>query len=288
MASRIFDALNGAFLALLALVCLMPMVHVLALSLSDSVPANTNAVLFLPKGANLEAYRMVFGNPKFLRAFGVSVFRTSVGTGVNLLLTVLAAYPLSKEARQLRGRTLIVAYFLIPMMVSGGLIPMFILISKIGLMDSIWVLILPGACNVGYVIMMMNFFRGINKSLLESAVIDGANEFVILFRIVLPMSMASVATIALFCVVAHWNEWFGGTIYLNTRDLWPLQTLLKTMMVQLDLTGMRPDEIARIKLLSDRSFRAAQVMFATVPILFVYPFAQKYFIKGVTVGSVKE
>lgn len=286
--SLAFDAFNAVFLLLLTLTCVLPMVHVLALSFSDKASTGANAVMFLPKGFNTAAYEMVFGDPAFLRSFGISVLRTLLGTLLSLALTVLAAYPLSKEKNQIRGRTAIMGFFLFPMLFSGGLVPTFILISNLHLMDTFWVLILPGAMQVGYVVMMMNFFRGINKGMLESAAIDGATEFTILFRIVLPLSKASLATIGLFFLVGNWNEWFSGVIYINDRGLWPLQTLLKQMMVKIDYTSMSPEMLLKMSQLSDRSFHAAQVVFATVPILCVYPFAQKYFISGVTLGAVKE
>lgn len=287
-ASRTFDAVNYIFLALLTLSCLLPIIHVLALSLSDKASTGANAVLFWPKGFNLASYQMIFEEPAFIRSFFLTVLRTVAGTLLSLVLTILAAYPLSKETKEIRGRNFIMGYFLIPMLIGGGLVPTFMLISNLRLIDTFWVLILPGAVQIGYVVMMMNFFRGINKSLMESAKMDGATEFDILLRIVLPLSKASLATIGLFFVVANWNEWFSGTIYLNDRKLWPLQTLLKQMMVKIDMTSMNPEMLLRMQQLSDRSFRGAQVIFATVPILCMYPFVQKYFITGVTLGSVKE
>ena len=288
LASRIFDVFNYIFLTLLTVSCMLPIIHVLAVSFSDRASTGANAVLFTPVGFNLAAYKAIIEEPAFLRAFLVTVFRTVTGTLLNLILTILAAYPLSKDTKELKGRTFFMAYFLIPMLIGGGLVPTYILVSQLKMIDTFWVLILPGAVNVGYVVMMMNFFRGINKSLLESAKMDGATEFDLLLRIVLPLSKASLATIGLFFMVSHWNEWFSGTIYLNNRKLWPLQTLLKQMMVKIDLNNMSSEMIIKMQQLSDRSFRAAQVIVATIPILCVYPFVQKYFITGVTIGAVKE
>lgn len=287
-ASKAFDLFNYLFLTLLTLSCLLPIIHVLAVSFSDKASTGANAVLFWPKGFNLASYQMIFGEPAFIRSFFLTVLRTASGTVLSLTLTILAAYPLSREKQEIRGRGIIMGYFLIPMLISGGLVPTFMLISNLKLTDTFWVLILPGAMQIGYVVMMMNFFRGINKSLLESAKMDGATEFRILLKIVLPLSKASLATIGLFFVVANWNEWFSGTIYLNDRKLWPLQTLLKQMMIKIDMTSMNADMLLKMQQLSDRSFRGAQVIFATVPILCMYPFVQKYFIAGVTMGSVKE
>ncbi len=285
---KVFQAINYIILTVVTLTCLLPMLHVLALSLSDSVSATANKVLFIPKGFNLAAYQTMFSNPIFLNSFFVSVFRTVVGTAINLFVTILAAYPLSKENNELRGRRWISLFFIIPMMISGGLIPTYLLVNKLGMIDSIWSLIIPGCLPIGNVVLMMNFFRGINKSILEAAYIDGANEFSILTRVVLPLSTASIATITLFQMVAHWNDWFGATIYINDNRKWPLQTLLRQMLKSIDISTFGADTISQLRLLSDRSFRGAMIIFATIPILCVYPFMQKHFVAGITIGSVKE
>ncbi len=285
---RIFNIFNYFLLAVITLTCILPMIHVIALSLSDTVSATSNSVRFWPKGFNFAAYETMFSNSAFIKALGVSVFRTIVGCSVNMLVTILAAYPLSKENRELKGRKFLSFFFIIPMMISGGLIPLFILVKNLHMLDSIWSLILPGCVPIFNVVMMMNFFRGINKSIFESASIDGANEFVILIKIVIPLSMASIATLTLFQLVGHWNDWFGATIYINDRNKWPLQTLLHNMLTTIDFSNFSAADVNRLKQLSDRSFRGAMIVFATIPILFVYPFMQKYFISGVTIGSVKE
>ena len=275
-------------LFIVSLTCLLPVVHVAALSFSDTVSASTNSVLFLPKGFNMAAYETMFSNPIFLNSFFVSIFRTLVGTAINLVLAILAAYPLSKEDEELRGRKWISLFFIIPMMVSGGLIPNYLLVNSLGLMDSLWALILPGCLPIANVVLMMNFFRGINRSIFESAEIDGANDFTILLRIALPLATASIATVTLFQMVAHWNEWFGATIYINDRNKWPLQTLLRQMLTSIDYNSFGAESLGKLRLLSDRSFRGAMIVFATVPIMCVYPFMQKYFVSGITIGSVKE
>jgi len=174
---RVFLVVDYILLFIVSLTCLLPVVHVAALSFSDTVSASTNSVLFLPKGFNMAAYETMFSNPIFLNSFFVSIFRTLVGTAINLVLAILAAYPLSKEDEELRGRKWISLFFIIPMMVSGGLIPNYLLVNSLGLMDSLWALILPGCLPIANVVLMMNFFRGINRSIFESAEIDGANDF---------------------------------------------------------------------------------------------------------------
>lgn len=285
---KIFAVVNYLVMTLLALICLLPLLHVLAVSLSDSASASANLVQFWPKGFNTASYEMVFSNQTFLNSFVISVVRTLLGTAINLAMVILAAYPLSKEESELKGRNVLIWFFTLPMLISGGLIPTFLLIKQLNLIDNLWALILPGCVPTFYVIMMMNFFRGISKSLSESASIDGASEFVIMTRIMLPLAMASIATITLFSMVNHWNEWFGGMIYMNSSEKWPLQTLLRQMLKSVDATMFSSSDLMKIKQLSSRSFQSAQIIFATVPILLVYPFMQRYFISGLTIGSVKE
>ena len=285
---KIFAVVNYLVMTLLALICLLPLLHVLAVSLSDSASASANLVQFWPKGFNTASYEMVFSNQTFLNSFVISVVRTLLGTAINLAMVILAAYPLSKEDSELKGRNVLIWFFTLPMLISGGLIPTFLLIKQLNLIDNLWALILPGCVPTFYVIMMMNFFRGISKSLSESASIDGASEFVIMTRIMLPLAMASIATITLFSMVNHWNEWFGGMIYMNSSEKWPLQTLLRQMLKSVDATMFSSADLMKIKQLSSRSFQSAQIIFATVPILLVYPFMQRYFISGLTIGSVKE
>ena len=285
---KIFGVFNAILMTLLALMCLLPLIHVLAVSLSDSASASANKVKFWPMGLNTAAYDMVFSNAVFLNSFGISVLRTVAGTAINLLMVILAAYPLSKDETELKGRNVIIWFFTIPMLISGGMIPSFLLVKNLGMMDSLWALILPGCVPTFYVIMMMNFIRGISKSISEAAAIDGAGEWMILIRIILPLSMASNATITLFSMVNHWNEWFGGMIYMNSMNKWPLQTLLRQMLKSVDMSMFTSTDLMKIKQLSSRSFQSAQIIFATVPILLVYPFLQRYFISGLTIGAVKE
>lgn len=285
---KIFGVFNAILMTLLALMCLLPLIHVLAVSLSDSASASANKVKFWPMGLNAAAYDMVFSNAVFLNSFGISVLRTVAGTAINLLMVILAAYPLSKDETELKGRNVIIWFFTIPMLISGGMIPSFLLVKNLGMMDSLWALILPGCVPTFYVIMMMNFIRGISKSISEAAAIDGAGEWMILIRIILPLSMASIATITLFSMVNHWNEWFGGMIYMNSMNKWPLQTLLRQMLKSVDMSMFTSTDLMKIKQLSSRSFQSAQIIFATVPILLVYPFLQRYFITGLTIGAVKE
>ncbi|AIQ75540.1 MULTISPECIES: carbohydrate ABC transporter permease [Paenibacillus] len=284
---RIFNVFNTCFLILLALMCIVPLIHVLAVSFSAKSAADANLVGLWPKQFSLEAYKKTINNPIFLHSIWVSVQRTILGTGLTLLITFLAAYPLSKENSAFKGRNVYSWLFVFSMVFNGGLIPFYIVIQKIGLMDSFWVLVLPGAVNTFLVILMLNFFRGIPKDLEEASLIDGAGHFRTLFSIYLPISLPSIATIALFSMVFHWNSWFDGLLYLNNSKQFPLATFLQTVIIQRDMSSMsiNPKEM---ELISQTTVRAAQIFIGAAPILIVYPFLQKYFVKGMTLGSVKE
>ncbi|QSF43315.1 carbohydrate ABC transporter permease [Paenibacillus tianjinensis] len=284
---RIFSIFNTCFLIILAIMCIVPLVHVLAVSFSAKSAADANLVGLWPKQFSVEAYKKTIDNPVFLHSIWISVQRTVLGTALTLLITFLAAYPLSKENSTFKGRTIYSWLFVFTMVFNGGMIPFYIVIQKLGLMNSFWVLVLPGAVNTFLIILMLNFFRGVPKELEEAALIDGANHFRTLFSIYLPISLPSIATIALFSMVFHWNSWFDGLLYMNNSDKFPLATFLQTVIIQRDMSSMsiNPKEM---ELISQTTVRAAQIFIGAAPILLVYPFLQKYFVKGMTLGSVKE
>ncbi|MGQ8871659.1 carbohydrate ABC transporter permease [Paenibacillus sp. TSA_86.1] len=283
---RVFNVINISFLILIAIMCIIPMVHVLAVSFSNKAAADANLVSLWPVGFSLEAYKKTMNNPVFLNSLWISLLRTVIGTGITLLITFLAAYPLSKENSEFKGRTIYSWVFVFSMIFNGGLVPFYMVIHNIGLMNSFWVLVLPGAVNTFLVILMLNFFRGIPKELEEAALIDGANHFRTLFSIFLPISMPSIATIALFSMVFHWNSWFDGLLYMNNAKDYPLATFMQTVIVKRDMStmAMNPQEMATI---SQTTVRAAQIFIGSAPILIVYPFLQRFFVKGMTLGSVK-
>ncbi|GGH58957.1 putative aldouronate transport system permease protein [Paenibacillus sp. JGP012] len=283
---RVFNVINISFLILVAIMCIVPMIHVLAVSFSNKAAADANLVSLWPVGFSLEAYKKTMNNPIFLNSLWISLLRTVIGTGITLLITFLAAYPLSKENSEFKGRTVYSWIFVFSMIFNGGLVPFYMVIQKIGLMDSFWVLVLPGAVNTFLVILMLNFFRGIPKELEEAALMDGANHFRTLFSIFLPISMPSIATIALFSMVFHWNSWFDGLLYMNNAKDYPLATFMQTVIIKRDMStmAMNPKEMETI---SQTTVRAAQIFIGSAPILIVYPFLQRYFVKGMTLGSVK-
>jgi putative aldouronate transport system permease protein len=285
--NRLFQYTNNIFLSIVALLCILPMVHVLAVSLSANYATTSFLVKLWPIGFNLDAYEKALNSNNFLIAFRVSVLRTVLGTGISMLLTMLAAYSMSKDNHKFQGRTLYAWFFVFTMLFHGGLIPTYLVVQKTGLTNSIWALILPVAVNVFNVVLMMNFFRGIPKELEEAAAIDGAGHFRVLFTIFFPISLPSIATLSLFTMVYHWNSWFDGMIYMNQADKIPLATFLQALITGFDYTqiGLNPADLEN---LSERSLKSALIFVGTLPILLVYPFLQKYFVKGMTLGSVKE
>ena len=285
--SRLFDGFNYGFLVVFALLCLAPMVHILAVSLSGRAPATAGFVSFFPIDFTLENYEEVMGSRTFFRSFVISVLRVLTGTSLNMILIILTAYPLSKSSRAFRGRSLFIWFFVFAMLFNGGLIPLFLVVRSLGLLNTLGSLVLPGALPIFSMILMMNFFRSVPKELEESALIDGASHWRVLWHIYVPLSLPAIATLTLFSAVNHWNAWFDALIYMTDVANYPMQTYLRTIVVELDLTnlGIDPRDLQR---LSDRAIRGAQIVVATVPILVVYPFLQRYFISGIRLGAVKE
>ncbi len=284
---KVFLAANAVILALLALTCLLPMINVLAVSFSSSAAAQGGYVKLWPVQFNVASYEYALGRPQFLTSMFVSIKRIALGGVLNMLLTVLAAYPLSKDNRKFRFRTAYSWFFVITMLVSGGMIPTFMVINKVGIMDSIWALVLPGAVPVFNLILLINFFRQLPIELEEAAHVDGASHWTILWKIYVPTSTPALATLTLFVLVAHWNSWFDGLLYMNSPANYPLQSYLQTVIVQRDTTAVSMQEFKNLALLSDRTVKASQVFMGAVPILMVYPFLQKYFVTGIVMGSVK-
>ncbi len=289
--SRIaFNGLNYVFLTLVTLTCVFPILHIFSMSLSSSAAAAAGKVSFLPVDFSLEAYAYLMRKQDFFQAVGVSALRVVVGTLVNMLLIVLTAYPLSKSTANFRSRNRYMVFFAITMFVGGGLIPTYMVIKQLGLLNKFWVLILPGAVSIWSVIIMMNFFRGLPRAVEEAAAIDGASHWRILFEIFLPMSLPSVASLLLFAMIGHWNAWFDGMFYMNTPAKYPMATYLATQILNnnKNITNMTPEQLATLVSLNEKTMRSAQLFLSIVPILIVYPFLQRFFIKGIVIGSVKE
>ena len=285
-----FNLVNGFLLTCLIIICLIPIMHLISLSLSTKIQAVSGNVGIWPQGFNLEAYRYVMEDSDFWTSLKVTLLRVAIGIPTNVLLVILTAYSLSKPVRRFHLRSYFSAFFIFTMFFSGGMIPSYIVISKLKLINTIWALTLPGAMNVSYMVMMMNFFRGIPTEVEEAAIIDGASQYHVLFNIYLPMSLPSLATIILFAAVANWNCWMDGYLYMNTPEKYPLQTYLATLLMETKNTvemQMTPEQLERMAQTSEKTIEAAQIFLAALPIMCFYPFLQKYYIKGIVVGSVK-
>ena len=285
---RVFAVFNYLVLTLISLTCLLPMINLLAISLSSSIAVSTGQVGLFPVDFTLESYSYMAGKPEFFKSLGVSGLRILLGVPISMAVSVLAAYPLSRRVQEFKARKYYIWAFIIPMMFYGGLIPTYMVVRNTGLINTIWALVLPCAINVFNIILLMNFFRSIPRELEEAAAIDGAGHFRILWRVVLPVSAPVLATVLLFFIINHWNSWFDGLIYMNSPDKYPLQTYLQTQVVKKDLMALEAmREVRRMGNVSDRTGKAAQIFLAALPVLAVYPFLQKYFTTGIVMGSVK-
>ncbi len=285
---KIFTAFNYTFMIIVSFLCLFPLIHILAVSLSGSAPATANLVGLWPIDFTFDAYARTLNNEHFLRSLGVSIYRVVLGTAVSMGLLLCAAYALSKYEEEFKGRKIYVWFFVFTMLFNGGLVPTYMVVTNLGLTDTIWALVLPPAINAFNLILLLNFFRAsVPKSLSESAYIDGAGHFKIFLKIYLPISVPAIATISLFTMVFHWNSWFDGLIYNTNAANYPLQTFLQTIVVQQDFSNVEVDA-DMMQNLSQRTVQAAQIFISALPMLIVYPFLQRYFVKGIVLGAEKE
>lgn len=276
------------FVVLVDAVMLYPIINVISISLSSYTGYLENPVMLLPTDFSLAAYNQVFQYSLMLTGYGVTLFVTICGTVLGVLLTILTAYPLSRK--QFRGKGLFMGLILFTMFFSGGMIPSFLLVKSIGLLDTIWSLILPGCLSAYNVILVRNFFSSLPDSLIEAAEIDGANEPFILFRIVVPLSKPIISTILLFVAVGYWNSYFSAILYIRSRELWPLQLVLREIIMS--ATAMNQSTGGNLAEMGNAAVQPimlqyASIVVAMVPILCIYPCLQKYFEKGIMMGAVK-
>lgn len=283
----IFVIINTVFLVMIAVLCIIPLIHILAVSFSSSAAAATGQVTFLPRDFSLNSYSYVAKRAAFWKSMIVSMKRIAIGGAINMILTVLVAYPLSLDKEDFRLRSFYVWVFFITMLFNGGLIPTYMLVKELGLLDNMFSLILPTAVPVFSVILLLNFFREIPTELSEAAFIDGAGHWRSLWSIYIPLSKPALATLLLFALVFHWNSWFDGLLYMNNPNNYPLQSYIQTIIVQRSYSMMTREEIAELATISDRTLRASQIFLGSLPIIMVYPFLQKYFVKGIVLGGVK-
>jgi putative aldouronate transport system permease protein len=276
-------------LGIICITCVLPFIHLLAVSFSSSAAVAAGRVGFWPVEFTAASYEYVITGGRFLRAMGISIERVIIGTLLNIVLMILTAYPLAHN--DLPGRGILSGFFVLTMLIGGGMIPTYLLVSGLGLKDTIWALVLPGALPVYNMIILMNFIRGLPPALEEAAWIDGASPFQTLIYVIFPLLGPSLATVGLFSMVGHWNDWFAGMIYMSEPLNYPLQTYLQTLLVdfekllQSDTTGNIQDILSKM---NARTGRAAQLFLGALPIMLVYPFLQRYFTTGLTLGSVKE
>jgi putative aldouronate transport system permease protein len=285
LGETVFDAVNYAVLTFFALACVFPFVYVLVFSFTPYEDYLAHPLRFIPERPTLQAYSQILRMRLLQTGYINTIIISICGTALNLFLLCISAYPLSKK--NLKGRGIIMSLIIFTMFFSGGMIPMYSLIRSLKLMNTYWALILPGAISTYNLILMRNFISGIPDSLEESAIIDGANEIVVLFKIILPLSMPAIFTFLLFHAVGYWNSYFDSVLYITRRNMWPLMLVLRELVIEggdMAAEGMinDPDRLAQ-----PFTLQMAAIIITVLPILLVYPFIQRYFMKGMLLGSVK-
>jgi putative aldouronate transport system permease protein len=284
---KLFGVFNMLVLGMVALLCLYPFIYTLTISLSTATEASREGFHFYPKEISLTSYKVVLSNPDIVTGFKNSVVRTVLGTILTLLATCVAAYPLSR--REMPHRSLITFVIVFTMLFGGGMVPGYLLIKKLGLINTVWVLVVPGMLSAFNIIVVKNFFQSLPESLIESARMDGAGEWRILFQIFIPLSKPVLATVALWSAVAHWNAWFDAMLFITDDSKQVLQTFLQRIVIE---SGTRMMELGinntAVLSFTAETIKAATIIVTILPIICVYPFVQKYFIKGIMLGGVKE
>ncbi|WP_080839235.1 carbohydrate ABC transporter permease [Cohnella massiliensis] len=278
---RVFNGFVYAILIAVALMSIFPLLYVVSMSLTPySEVVKNGGFVVIPRSLSFEAYERIFADPALGRSMLVTVFVTVVGTIVNLLLTTIAAYPLSR--RNLKGRTFFLLFIVVTMLFNGGLIPTYLIVQSLGILNTVWSLIVPGAIATFNVLVMKSFFENLPEELFESAKIDGAKEFRILWQIVLPLSVPSVMTVGLFYMVGHWNSFFSAVLYITDSDLHPLQVVIRNMLLL-----SQSSELQAEVTVPTAAMQMAAVIAGSLPIIAVYPFIQKHFTKGMLLGAIK-
>lgn len=289
--SKVRTAVIYAIVLLLGLSCLLPLLNILAISLSGSAAVSANRVGVLPVDFTLTAYNKILSDGQFWRSFMISVIRVVLALALNLAVTVPMAYAMTKSKKEFRARNIYMNLLIFAMLFNGGMIPTYILVRNLGLLNSIWSLVLPGALPIFNVIMLMNFFLGIPKSLEEAALIDGATPFQVLLKIMVPCAKPSIATVSLFSIVGSWNDFFSGLIYMQKVENYPIMTYIQSLNVDIQellKSGASSNALENVTELSNRNLNAAKIVVAVIPLLLIYPILQKYLITGMVMGSVKE
>jgi putative aldouronate transport system permease protein len=275
----------------LGLICMIPLWNIVATSFSSSEAVTANEVGLIPVNFTTETYKMIMEDAQFWRSFGISVQRVILSLIINMVLIVLMAYPLSKSTRVFKGRNIYMNLLIFSMLFSGGMIPTYLVVKNLNLLNTIWSLVLPGAVQVFSIILIMNFFIGVPKSLEEAAIMDGANPLQILVKVFIPISLPALATVALFSIVGNWNDFFSGLIYMTKVSNYPLMTYIQSLSINIEemlKSGANANSLENMMQVSNKNLNAAKIVVSIIPLLVIYPLLQKYFIHGIVVGSVKE
>lgn len=286
---KIFRMFNYTFIILVCLTCFLPVINTLAVSFSSPAAVASGRVYFWPVQFTTMAYEFAISNGKFSRALWVSVLRCLLGVSINLFMMITTAYPLSKTKSKFRARNFYMAFYIFTILFGGGLIPYYILVNRLGLMNSIWSLVLPLSVPVYNMVILMNFMRELPAELEEAAMVDGAGQIKTLFTIILPVLKPALATVGLFSFVYHWNDWLTGALFMHDPRNYPLQTYLQTLLTNFNdmLRQSGSDYYQLLSRMNEQTGRAAQLFLGLTPLLIVYPFLQKYFTTGLVLGSVK-
>ena len=289
--SKMRTAIIYVIVLVLGLICLFPLLNILAISFSGSAAVMANRVGVLPVDFTLTAYNKILLDEQFWHSFMLSVIRVILTLALNLALTIPMAYAMTKSKKDFSARNIYMNLLIFAMLFNGGMIPTYILVRNLGLLNSIWSLVLPGALPIFNVIMLMNFFLGIPKSLEEAALIDGANPFQVLLKIMVPCAKPSIATVSLFSIVGSWNDFFSGLIYMQKVKDYPIMTYIQSLNVDIQellKSGVTSTTLENATELSNKNLNAAKIVVAVIPLLMIYPVLQKYLISGMVMGSVKE
>ena len=282
----VFQIVNASILILMAVVGILPFIHMVAVAFSGGAASASNSVGLLPVDFSLEAFREALSDDSFMRSVGISALRVFLGTTITMVLTILTAYPVCFSKKEFPARTFYVVFMVITMLFSGGLLPAYILNTRLGLVNTIWALVVPGAIPIFNVIVLLNFFRNIPKEVREAAIIDGADDFLCLRKIYLPLAKPALMTLTMFCIIGHWNAWFDGLLYMRDNTLYPMQTYLQVYLSSLSDIKSQQDVVQMLSV-SDRSLMYAYIVLSCIPILLVFPLLSKHIKNGLIIGSVK-
>ncbi|MCI5648775.1 MAG: carbohydrate ABC transporter permease [Fusicatenibacter sp.] len=288
--SKIRNTVIHIIVILLGLACLLPLINIVAISFSGSAAVTANRVGLLPVDFTTSAYRRIVEDSQFWRSFAISVVRVAVTLILNLVLVVPMSYVMTRSKREFGARNIYMNLLIFAMLFNGGMIPTYIVIKELHLLNTIWALILPGAVPIFSVILLMNFFNGVPKALEEAAIVDGANQFQVLIRIMVPCAKPSIATISLFSIVGSWNDFFSGLIYMQKVKDYPIMTYIQSLSIDLQElvnNASSSSALENVAELSNKNLNAAKIVVAVIPLLIIYPFLQRYLISGIVMGSVK-